>query len=149
MPIKKWPAVAIEQAATDPGVTMTATYAFTREETGFSSNGTRCAATVFRPTLDIGNLGTSRPVVVMAHGFGAPRAHRLYAYAESFARAGYLVVVFDYRYWGDSDGLPRHPCPAPTRTGSSHGAPRSPAATSSPSRRAAKSWPRSSLKFRM
>ncbi|MGY1940699.1 alpha/beta hydrolase [Nocardia gipuzkoensis] len=89
-------------------MTMTATYAFTREETGFSSNGTRCAATVFRPTLDIGNLGTSRPVVVMAHGFGAPRAHRLYAYAESFARAGYLVVVFDYRYWGDSDGLPRH-----------------------------------------
>jgi hypothetical protein len=29
----------------------------------------------------------------MAHGFGAPRAHRLYAYAASFARAEYLERV--------------------------------------------------------
>ena len=44
----------------------------------------------------------------MAHGFGAARALRLYAYAAVFARAGYAVVVFDYRGWGDSDGVPRH-----------------------------------------
>ena len=43
----------------------------------------------------------------MAHGFGSPRALRLYAYAERFAAAGYAAVVFDYRGFGDSEGEPR------------------------------------------
>ncbi len=43
----------------------------------------------------------------MAHGFGSVRALRLYAYAERFAAAGYTVVVFDYRGFGDSEGEPR------------------------------------------
>ena len=43
----------------------------------------------------------------MAHGFGCVRALRLPAYAERFASAGYVVVVFDYRYFGDSGGSPR------------------------------------------
>lgn len=80
---------------------------FIREETEFSSNGIRCAATLFRPMAAAPDP-LVRPVVVMAHGFGAPRAHRLYAYAEVFARGGYIVVVFDYRFWGDSDGWPRN-----------------------------------------
>jgi dienelactone hydrolase len=45
--------------------------------------------------------------MVMAHGFGCIRALRLPAYAQRFAAAGYVVVVFDYRYFGDSDGEPR------------------------------------------
>ncbi len=77
---------------------------FSREETSFLSDGTRCAATIFRPE----GAGTSAtPAVVMAHGFGSPRALRLYAYAERFAAAGYAVVVFDYRGFGDSEGEPR------------------------------------------
>jgi pimeloyl-ACP methyl ester carboxylesterase len=43
----------------------------------------------------------------MGHGFGGVRALRLYAYAERFAAAGYLVVVFDYRGFGESQGSPR------------------------------------------
>jgi pimeloyl-ACP methyl ester carboxylesterase len=43
----------------------------------------------------------------MGHGFGGVRALRLYAYAERFAAAGYLVVVFDYRGFGESEGTPR------------------------------------------
>ena len=43
----------------------------------------------------------------MAHGFGGVRTMRLFAYAERFAAAGYAVVVFDYRGFGDSDGEPR------------------------------------------
>lgn len=71
-------------------------------EEWFDSGGTRCAARVHRP-------GTARrtPVVVMAHGFGSVRALRLYAYAERFAAAGYAVVVFDYRGFGESEGRPR------------------------------------------
>lgn len=47
------------------------------------------------------------PVIVMAHGLGSVRALRLPAFAERFAAAGYVVVVFDYRSFGDSDGHPR------------------------------------------
>ena len=75
----------------------------TWSEQTFLSAGTACAARVYRPTEVTGSV----PVVVMAHGFGSVRALRLYAYAERFAAAGYVVVVFDYRGFGDSDGAPR------------------------------------------
>lgn len=75
-----------------------------RAESFFSSRGIRCAAWVYRPA----ELASSTvPVIVMAHGFGCVRALRLPAYAQRFAAAGYVVVVFDYRYFGDSDGRPR------------------------------------------
>src|SRR5690349_7633489 len=70
----------------------------------FLSHGTECAVRVYRPTPAD---DTPVPVVVMAHGFGAVRALRLYAYAEQFAAAGYAVAVFDCRGFGDSDGTPR------------------------------------------
>ena len=73
----------------------------TREE-AFLSSGVRCAARVYRPDGD-----RLRPVVVMGHGFGGVRALRLYAFAERFADAGYQVVVFDYRGFGESEGTPR------------------------------------------
>jgi hypothetical protein len=73
-----------------------------REETEFISHGTRCAAWVLRPA----GAGP-HPCVVMAHGFGAVREARLDAFAERFARAGLACVVFDYRCFGASDGVPR------------------------------------------
>ncbi|KQY55279.1 alpha/beta hydrolase [Aeromicrobium sp. Root495] len=76
---------------------------FTHSEEWFASDGTRCAARVYRP--DAGQ--EDRPAIVMAHGFGSVRALRLYAYAERFAAAGYVVVAFDYRGFGDSEGEPR------------------------------------------
>jgi hypothetical protein len=30
------------------------------------------------------------------------------AFAEAFARAGFVALVFDYRHWGDSEGEPRN-----------------------------------------
>ena len=76
---------------------------YTQTEEFFSSHGVRCAATVYRPSTPLGPV----PVVVMAHGFAATRGIRLPAYAEHFATAGYAVVLFDYRYFGDSEGEPR------------------------------------------
>ena len=77
---------------------------FSHVATSFESHGVSCAATVYsaepRPAGPV-------PVIVMAHGFGSVRALRLYAYAERFAAAGYTVVVFDYRGFGDSEGEPR------------------------------------------
>ncbi|MFE0748641.1 alpha/beta hydrolase [Gordonia sp. NPDC058843] len=82
---------------------MTTNDAYSREFTSFHSHGVRCAADVYRPARQSGPA----PVIVMAHGFGSVRLLRLPAYAERFAAAGYVVVLFDYRYFGDSDGTPR------------------------------------------
>lgn len=43
----------------------------------------------------------------MAHGVTLTRRDGIPAFARRFATAGYSVVAFDYRYWGDSDGHPR------------------------------------------
>jgi predicted alpha/beta-fold hydrolase len=48
------------------------------------------------------------PTIVMAHGLGGIKEMRLDAFAERFSLAGYACLVFDYRHFGASDGLPRH-----------------------------------------
>lgn len=74
----------------------------TRTDVEFLSNGTSCAAWLYRPDRD-GPL----PMVVMAHGFSATRELRLDAYAERFAGAGMAALLFDYRHFGASGGEPR------------------------------------------
>ena len=74
----------------------------TREDVGFTSGGLRCAAWLYRPAAP-----EPLPCVVMAHGFSAVRDQRLDAYAERFAQAGLACLVFDYRYFGASEGEPR------------------------------------------
>jgi pimeloyl-ACP methyl ester carboxylesterase len=49
----------------------------------------------------------------MASGLSCVREQRLDAFAESFAAAGYVVVAFDYRYFGASAGSPRSLMSAP------------------------------------
>lgn len=46
-------------------------------------------------------------MIVMAHGLGGTRRMRLTAFAERFVAEGYACLVFDYRYFGDSEGQPR------------------------------------------
>ncbi|BAE60557.1 unnamed protein product [Aspergillus oryzae] len=48
------------------------------------------------------------PVIIMGHGFGAVKAGGLFPFAERFAEAGYAAVMFDYLFFGESDGLPRN-----------------------------------------
>jgi outer membrane protein assembly factor BamB/dienelactone hydrolase len=63
------------------------------------SEGTRMAADVYAPK----NPGSDKlPTIVMSHGWGGTAA-ALRPDAIVFARAGYLVVAFDYRGWGKSD----------------------------------------------
>src|SRR5262245_50990265 len=63
------------------------------------SEGTRMAAEVFAP---VGRESEKLPTIVMSHGWGGTAA-ALRPDAIAFARAGYLVVAFDYRGWGASD----------------------------------------------
>lgn len=74
-----------------------------RRDVWFESGGVRCAAWLYTPAAG----GGPRPLVVMAHGLGAVREWRLDAFAERFAAQGWMVLVFDYRYLGDSEGSPR------------------------------------------
>jgi pimeloyl-ACP methyl ester carboxylesterase len=43
----------------------------------------------------------------MAHGLGGVKAGGLHAFAARFQQAGYACLVFDYRCFGDSEGVPR------------------------------------------
>ncbi len=65
----------------------------------------RCAAWLYLP-----DGPAPYPCIVVAHGIGAIRQVRLPAYAERFTGAGYAVLTFDYRHWGDSGGMPRGLC---------------------------------------
>ncbi|KAF8061322.1 aidA [Scenedesmus sp. PABB004] len=48
------------------------------------------------------------PVLIMGHGMGAQKDIGLWKYAEKFVAEGMAVLVFDYRGFGGSGGLPRH-----------------------------------------
>jgi len=65
------------------------------------SEGTRLAAEVFTPGGERPAEGF--PALLLCHGWGGLKDN-LARYAETFARAGYLTMTFDYRGWGDSDG---------------------------------------------
>jgi dienelactone hydrolase len=64
------------------------------------SEGTRMAADLFAPK---DGEGKPLPTIIMCHGWGGV-AEQLRPDAVVFARAGYLVVTFDYRGWGASEG---------------------------------------------
>lgn len=76
---------------------------YTRTDVEFISNGLKCAAWIYLPEgID------NPPVIIMAHGFAAERSFRLPAYAEKFVDKGLAVFIFDYRNFGDSQGIPRN-----------------------------------------
>lgn len=76
-----------------------------RIDLAFTSGRQQCAAWLYLPDRD-----GPHPCVVVAHGIGAIRQVRLAAYAERFTRAGYAMLSFDYRHWGESGGEPRYLC---------------------------------------
>src|SRR5262245_43926455 len=63
------------------------------------SEGTRMAAEVFAPKA---SKTEKLPTIIMSHGWGGT-AEALRPDGIVFAKAGYLVVAFDYRGWGNSD----------------------------------------------
>lgn len=79
----------------------------TRHDVTFTSGGIRCAAWHVPATSQALTNDRGRPCVVMAHGFGGTRDTGLLEYAKVFAAAGLDSFVFDYRGFGDSEGMPR------------------------------------------
>lgn len=76
-----------------------------REDISFKSKGLECRGWLYLP--DDNKAGTKYPTIVMAHGFSAVKEQGLSNFAEHFVRAGFVVLVFDYRSFGDSEGEPR------------------------------------------
>jgi uncharacterized protein len=79
---------------------------YERDEVEFESGGSICRAWLYRPSSN-GDWKAERPCIVMAHGMALTRSAGLDRYARKFVAAAYVVLVFDYRHFGDSDGQPR------------------------------------------
>jgi fermentation-respiration switch protein FrsA (DUF1100 family) len=71
-----------------------------REDVEFTSAGLTLRGWLYRPEGDHGD----RPAVVMSHGFSAVKEQGLDGFAERFADAGLVVLAFDHRHLGASDG---------------------------------------------
>jgi dienelactone hydrolase len=65
------------------------------------SDGTRLSGDLWYPK----NIkpDSRLPAIILCHGWGGLRSHLNADYAPLFAQAGYVVLTFDYRGWGDSD----------------------------------------------
>ena len=73
------------------------------EQIEFVSEGAVLRGRLYRP---VGVAGDA-PAIVMAHGFSVLAAW-LDDFATDFAQAGFAVLAFDHRNFGDSDGEPRY-----------------------------------------
>jgi len=76
-----------------------------RKDISFTSKGLRCSGWLYVP--DDLKVGQKAPAIVMAHGFTAVKEAILPDFADLFAKAGFVTLVFDFRYFGDSEGEPR------------------------------------------
>ncbi len=75
-----------------------------RRDVHVASDGLQLAGWLFGPE----SPGSERlPAIVMANALSAVKEIYLANYAERFAAAGFAVLVFDYRNFGESDGEPR------------------------------------------
>jgi fermentation-respiration switch protein FrsA (DUF1100 family) len=77
-----------------------------RTNVRFSSNSAVLAGHLYRPPQR--PAGERTPGIVMCGPFGSVKEQTLPHYAERFADAGYTVLAFDPRGFGESEGEPRY-----------------------------------------
>ncbi|MSQ67085.1 MAG: alpha/beta hydrolase [Gammaproteobacteria bacterium] len=68
----------------------------------FFSEGSRVVGDLFLPTGM--QPGERRAGIVLCHGFTGVRELSLRDYAQCFAEAGFVTLIFDYRGFGESEG---------------------------------------------
>jgi fermentation-respiration switch protein FrsA (DUF1100 family) len=74
-----------------------------RKDVRFKVKGTSLSAWLYLPE----NLTAPVPCIIMGHGLGATKDAGLEPYAIRFQEAGFAVLAFDYRHFGESEGEPR------------------------------------------
>lgn len=73
----------------------------------FLSHGERIVGDHYLPDSDALRTANGCPCIVMAHGLSMTRDGGLAVFAKAFEDAGFHVLVFDYRHFGGSSGMPR------------------------------------------
>jgi uncharacterized protein len=76
---------------------------FDRRDVKFKSQRLNLAGWLYVPK---GNV-EKRPAIVMANGHSLPKEGYMDVFPEPLAAAGFVVLVFDYRFLGASEGEPR------------------------------------------
>ncbi|MDD5190151.1 MAG: alpha/beta hydrolase [Dehalococcoidales bacterium] len=76
-----------------------------RRDITFNSHGLKCSGWLYAPAKITQNK--KMPAIVMAHGFSGTKEQYLDRFAALFAAHGFIVLVFDYRFLGASEGEPR------------------------------------------
>jgi dienelactone hydrolase len=69
----------------------------------FWSDGSRLKGDVFKPR-DL-KPGDKLPGILLIHGWGGNKTNLNRLYAPQFARLGFVVMSFDLRSWGESEGF--------------------------------------------
>ncbi|HMJ61313.1 MAG TPA: alpha/beta fold hydrolase, partial [Bryobacteraceae bacterium] len=69
----------------------------------FNADGTTLRGWLYRPP----GRAAAAPAVVMAHGYNCIKELYLDRYAAAIADAGHVVLAYDHRNFGESDGEPR------------------------------------------
>ena len=73
------------------------------EAVTFKSSGLTIAGDLYLPD----GASRPRPAIVLCHGFGGLRGFWFPHFAHYFNRFGFVVLAFDHRNTGDSEGTPR------------------------------------------
>jgi fermentation-respiration switch protein FrsA (DUF1100 family) len=74
-----------------------------RSDVSFNSHGLTCRGWLYRPDIGVAKA----PAILMTHGFSTVKEQGLDEFARVFMARGFVVLVFDYRFLGASDGEPR------------------------------------------
>jgi fermentation-respiration switch protein FrsA (DUF1100 family) len=72
-------------------------------DVAFDADGVALRGWLYRPR----DSAPAAPAVVMAHGYNCIKELYLDRYAEALASAGHVVLAYDHRNFGESDGEPR------------------------------------------
>ena len=76
-----------------------------RKNVTFKSQGLALDAWLYLP--EDASITRKSPAIVMSHGLGGVKEMYLDPIARAYEQAGFVVLVFDYRFQGGSEGEPR------------------------------------------
>ena len=76
---------------------------WSRKDVSFKVKETSLHAWLYLPE----DLSAPVPCIIMGHGLGGTKDMGLEAYAIRYQDAGFAVLAFDYRHFGESEGEPR------------------------------------------
>jgi uncharacterized protein len=94
--------VAVSSIMLLAGPTFSADTPLNHEAVTFWSAGARMQGDVFKPS---GLTPEQKlPGILLIHGWGGNKTNLNRMYAPQFAELGFVVMTFDLRSWGQSDG---------------------------------------------